>query len=299
MSIKLLHNSKIDLIRWDDVIHNSSNSRIYAESWYLDIIQPDWCGIIYGEYDYVMPVVEGKKWGVSYVYQPVYAQQHGIFPTATPKITFDIIEFLQKKYPYINLSLNALNVNVSQKITVTERHNYVLSLQPSHDTIKKGYNAHAKRYVKKAYKDCQVSNHVNVSEYIRLKKAHSHKGFQKKFLGKLQLIMLKAINQNRGVLYGAYSARNELIASAFFLVERNRITYLNSVSTDEGKSSRAMYAIIDHFMQEYAGSGFLLDFEGSNIEGIARFFSGFGAKPEIYQQLHYNRLPWYLKLIKK
>ena len=299
MSIQLLHNSKIDLLRWDEVINCAFNSRIYAESWYLDIIHPDWMGIIYGDYEYVMPVIVGKKWGISYLFQPTYAQQHGIFPTSTPKITDEIIGFLKESFAYINLSMNALNIDVSKLVQVEQRHNYILSLKTNYQEIKKGYNGHAMRYVKKATKGCEVSEHVNLDEYLNLKQRNSHAGFQVKHLSALKLIMLNAIKQNRGIIYGAFSPRNELIAAAFFIVERKRITYLNSVSTGEGKVTRAMYAIIDYFIQEYAGSGYLLDFEGSNIDGIARFFSGFGAKPEIYQHIHFNRLPWYLKLVKK
>lgn len=299
MSIQLLHNNDIDLFRWDEAIIRASNSRIYAESWYLDIVHPDWMGIVYGDYDYVMPVIVGKKWGISYVFQPTFAQQHGIFPTATPVITLEILDFLKQSFAYINLSMNAVSIDVSKHVKVEKRSNYILSLHDNYKTIQAKYNAHAKRYVKKAWKNCDVSNHVNVEEYLNLKEKFGHDDFPPSYIRNLRLIIINAIKQKRGFFYGAFSKRNELMAVAFFLVERRRITYLNSVSTDEGKANRAMYAIIDHFIQEYAGSDYLLDFEGSNIEGIARFFRGFGAQPEIYQHIHYNRLPWYLKLIKK
>jgi hypothetical protein len=42
-----------------------------------------------------------------------------------------------------------------------------------------------------------------------------------------------------------------------------------------------------------------LDFEGSNIPGIARFYKGFGALPQTYYSLHQNRLPKLLQIFKK
>lgn len=299
MKIKLLHNKDIDLLRWDAIILGASNSRVYAESWYLDIIHPDWMGIIYGDYEYIMPVVVSRKWGISYLYQPTYAQQHGIFPTATPKTTIEFLEFLQQSFSYFNISLNALNVDVAHRYHVEVRKNYILSLLPSLEDIQQGYNSHTKRYVKKAIKACHVSKHVNTAEYLQLKKEFGQKGLKSKNLAKLKLIMLKAMEQNRGVIYGAYSSHNELIAAAFFIVEQKRITYLNSVSGSEAKSARAMYAIVHQFITEHATQNYLLDFEGSNIEGIARFFEGFGAQPETYQHVLYNQLPWFLKLFKK
>ena len=43
----------------------------------------------------------------------------------------------------------------------------------------------------------------------------------------------------------------------------------------------------------------VLDFEGSNIESIARFYKGFGAQEEIYPGIKLNNLPPILKLFRK
>jgi len=48
---------------------------------------------------------------------------------------------------------------------------------------------------------------------------------------------------------------------------------------------------VDQLIRDHAGSEKILDFEGSNIPSIARFFSGFGARPETYQEVRFSRLP--------
>jgi hypothetical protein len=50
---------------------------------------------------------------------------------------------------------------------------------------------------------------------------------------------------------------------------------------------------------EYAGTNYILDFEGSDIEGIANFYQQFGSIPQPYYSLSYNHLPWLLRLVKK
>ena len=40
------------------------------------------------------------------------------------------------------------------------------------------------------------------------------------------------------------------------------------------------------------------DFEGSNIEGVARFYAGFGASKTSYSTIIMNRLPFYFKWLK-
>ena len=60
-----------------------------------------------------------------------------------------------------------------------------------------------------------------------------------------------------------------------------------------------MFKIVDAFIREHAGSELILDFEGSNIPTVARFFAGFGARPEIYQGVSFDRLPLFLKRLRK
>jgi hypothetical protein len=298
MNIQLIHNNDLDLDRWDSMVQNAPNTRVYAESWYLDILHPDWYGLVYGNYAYVMPVIVNRKWGITYLYQPTFAQQHGIFPPATAQITAEILLFLRERYPYINLSFNSMNVQVGDPFVVQEKKNFLMSLNASYELLKKNYNQHTRRYLKKASTQCTVMKNIAPETFLVLKQAHGHKGLSKENLAKLKLILFKATTLHRGEIYGAYSQHNELVAAAFFLTDQKRITYLNAVSTDEGKETHAMMAVIDRFVADHAESSYLLDFEGSNIPGVARFFEGFGAKAESYQHLRYNALPWYLKLLK-
>ena len=48
-------------------------------------------------------------------------------------------------------------------------------------------------------------------------------------------------------------------------------------------------------IQLHAGSDHILDFEGSSIPGLARFYSGFGAHDEPFYFHVENNLPWYLR----
>jgi hypothetical protein len=51
-------------------------------------------------------------------------------------------------------------------------------------------------------------------------------------------------------------------------------------------------------IKEFAGQPIILDFEGSDIPGIAQFNKSFGAEKEFYFKIKINRLPWWLKLLK-
>ena len=58
---RYLSNFNIDKVKWDDCISNSFNRRVYALSWYLDIVAVKWDAIVYGDYEAVCPIVFKKR----------------------------------------------------------------------------------------------------------------------------------------------------------------------------------------------------------------------------------------------
>ena len=129
-----------------------------------------------------------------------------------------------------------------------------------------------------------------MEELVRLKKENDV--IQRSEKDYLWLVKLLETIKDRdaGKIY-AIRTGNEITAAAFFAYSKTRAIYLLSASSQKGKEQRGMFRIVDAFIQDHAGSGLILDFEGSNIPSVARFFSGFGAQPEIYQNVSFNRLP--------
>jgi len=298
-NIKFVHNSEIDLEKWDQVIDASPNARVYANSWFLDILNPDWHGLIYGNYNYVMPVVFSKKWGIEYAYQPIYAQQHGIFPPSTPAITAQFLGFLSHRFRFVDLSLNSMNLVACEGFKISERKNFILSLKDSYSSLCANYSGGCKRNLKKALQKNSISKGITLNEFMDFYVQNIKVKLDPSVLNRLRLIVAKAMAMNVGVIYGAYSDHNELSGVAFFLKGKNRYIYLAPVSSELGRKNSSMYAIIDDFIRSHSEQPFFFDFEGSNIDSIAHFFAGFGAKPEIYLHLKYNNLPWVIKLFKK
>ncbi len=55
--------------------------------------------------------------------------------------------------------------------------------------------------------------------------------------------------------------------------------------------------MIDRYIHLHCGTQACIDFEGSDIPTVARFYEGFGASAEQYYSYRINRLPWLLKKI--
>jgi hypothetical protein len=103
----------------------------------------------------------------------------------------------------------------------------------------------------------------------------------------------------QAMTYGILSAKKELIASCVFIFSHNRAYYILVGNHPDGRTVGASHSLIDAFIKDHAQKKMLLDFEGSDIRNLAFFYSSFGAREENYAAIQLNRLPFYLKWLKK
>ncbi len=291
--ISLIKNEDIDRQKWTKCVDRSSIPVIYAYPEYLDLVFPGWNGLIWGDYDFVMPLTVRRKLGMSFLLQPFFAQQHGIFPDAPFEIQTAFLNYIRDQFSYIAIHLNAShNQPFPKEFEVTVRQNMILNLNLSYDEIHSQYSKHALRLIKKAEnQNVFVIKGLQTMEYIRLKDLATDNQLSKKSMRTLWKLIEYGYLSGKGTIYAAYNETNTLCSAAFFMNEGQRVVYLNAASTSEGKQNSSMYRIVDSFIRENSGSSLTLDFEGSSIPGIARFYEGFGAVQEQYYFLKINRLP--------
>jgi hypothetical protein len=283
----------IDELKWAKCIENADNSRIYANIWHLDRAAVVWDALVLGDYEFVMPLPVRKKLGLKYVYQPIFCQQLGIFPKPDSKITTHFFTALLQHFQYADVYINSSNQKFkeTESIQFIPRQNYLLDLQYNYKSIARNYSKNTKRNIAKANKnELQLIAGIRLEEYMAFKLANL-KNSSKKNTEKLKSIIAFGQYKGLGEIYGVYDKENVLCAAVYFTRWKNRIIYLNAVSNQLGKDLRAMHFLLDNFIKNNAGHDRLLDFEGSMIPGVARFYSGFGASPETYFQLKFNRLP--------
>ncbi len=291
----------IDADKWDACIAKAPNALVYAQSWYLDKACSRWDALVMGDYDYVMPLISRKKIGIAYLYQPTYCQQLGIFPTPTKGIIEEFFHKAQQLYKFSEININSMNLPI--QIVNGEffpKKNHLLSLGKSYLELSKEYSSHTKRKLKKAeqYKLSLILG-ISVDDYLEFKRQNQKVKVDRSAYLRLRNILSFALTKSMGQIYGVYSPQNELCAAAFFIRFKTRVIYLNAATNNTGRDLNAMFYLIDQFIKEHSSSEFTLDFEGSMIPGVARLYEGFGANPEVYHQLKWNKLPVWLKWFKK
>lgn len=292
--MKLLNRKEIDVAKWDDLIAHSPAETIYPYSWYLDAVSEKWSAFVVDDYRFVMPVVWKKKAGMKYVYQPFYTQQLGVFSReyVDPELIRKMLKILYRKFRFAGMNLNTKNLVGEEKLfTVDDKSNYVLTLNQDYESHSKSFTSNAKRNIRKSIEFSEIiEKGLPVEQLVRLKKENDViQRSEKDYLWLVKLLE-NIKERDAGKIY-AIRTGNEITAAAFFAYSKTRAIYLLSASSQKGKEQRGMFRIVDAFIQDHAGSGLILDFEGSNIPSVARFFSGFGAQPEIYQSVSFNRLP--------
>jgi len=150
--IKYIARKNINIEKYDNCILNAINSRVYAYSWYLDVVTNcSWDLLVLDDYVAVMPLPKRKKYFIYYIYLPSWSQQLGVFSLG--KITSDLVsEFIKsipKKFKLVDVFLNTEN-NLEHKL-LKERINYILPLNESYEVLFKDYKKGRKSSVKQGF----------------------------------------------------------------------------------------------------------------------------------------------------
>ncbi len=301
--IKYLKHTQINKKSWDECINQSFNGIIYAYAWYLDLIHEDWDALVEGDYERVMPLTLKTKYGITYFFQPFFAQQLGVFSKniLSPQIVDSFIRNIPKHVKIIDANFNSFNNFTDGSFEVISQDNYLLDLIQDYPKLALSYSTNIKRNLKKGIKNKLVFM-TGVKPELVIDLFRNNKGKQITKWNDtnyhvIKRVMYTAIHKQAGTTCGVYDEHNELCAAAFFTTVNNRLIFLFSGTNDEARKNGAMTFLIDTMIRANASMPQILDFEGSNDSNLARFYNGFGAKKTSYSRLKINRLNFILRWI--
>ncbi|HLO57344.1 MAG TPA: hypothetical protein VK179_01250 [Bacteroidales bacterium] len=301
--IRFLAHNEIDVVKWDHCISESGTTLPYAYSWWLDTVNPGWNALIMDDYLAVMPLTGSKKLGFNYLFQPWFTQQLGIFsPREEPKTEAGrFLQAIPGIYRFVDIQLNAENIPSSDLYRVNYRTNFELKLDKDYMSIYSSYHRNCRRNVQKAKAaGLKADRGPGASLFSRFvaRNIEDRLPHSKDLFTVLEKLLGTCEMNGTGKSLGIY--RNQVLLAAGWIVEMpERVLFMACASTMEGKQNQAMYALVDHIISTYAGTGKILDFTGSTMPGVAYFNAGFGAIKTAYPSVKRNTLPWYLKMLKK
>lgn len=284
---QLLNNKAIHKKQWDEVVNHSPQSQLYATSEYLDIIFPEWKGLIWkdetGKYKAVAPIYEKNYFFWKTCIQPPFIQQGGVF--TTPEIEQDtyvesLIHFLRKRYSKLVYSLNVFNSTIKLQGPQNLKKNYVL---PVESFSMAQLNTNRKRDFKKTVQqDLTFSISVN-KQFTEDQFLH--------YASKLKSIKLKHLKKINRLTKASFASGFEVrdekdqILSKVLIAEYNNKAYyllpVNFNALQKGISTRMIIELTNHYLNKIE----ILDFEGGTVKNMAQFYQGFGAIPQVYKTI--------------
>jgi hypothetical protein len=300
MNIKYISYKEINFKKWDACILSSSCSLPYALSFYLDATcDKNWDALVLEDYTAVMPLPIREKLGVSYVFQPYFSQQLGIYSTInlTQEQEESFIKIIPSSIKYIDTYINYTNT-----IAGKSRCNLILDLQQSYENIYNGFSDNLKRNLKKATKYPLVFEAIQESEYLSFAKKimlDEEKNKYSKEIYDLLVQLYKVLDTNKMLQAYAIKEGNSILSVALFIVYKNRIVNLAPFNSPTAKEKQTSAFLFDAIIKQYADTSLFLDFEGSEIAGVKNFYKQFGAIEQNYSHYKENRLPRLLRFLKK
>lgn len=298
-SLQILPSCRVDNARWDQCIEQSAANIIYAKSFYLHHLADQWHGIILDDYTAVMPVPWRKKWGIRYAYQVPFVQQLGVFGKWDELLFKQFIKTLQQFCKYGDYAFHHTNGLPDKNCQA--QNNFILNLTAGYAEIKKNYKSDLLQNLKKAEGHSLSYRPTNKEKAIEL--------FFKLYNERTPHVSPKSFYHFK-TLCGFLEGSNKIIcrevtnhsgdtqAIILLLKDANRLYNLMNSTPSEGRKISANHFLMDAVIKEFAGTGMLLDFEGSDIPGIKSFYENFGAMNEPYGHWLYNCLPWPIRLFK-
>jgi len=160
------------------------------------------------------------------------------------------------------------------------------------ESVRVGYSAHHRRLIRPV-DGLQFVQTNNPEPFLRL--------FASRVAGKAGLTaqqirasrrLLKVLLDNRNADLWTLVREQELLSGCVLLRSGNRLIYQLAGSSSASMQVGGMHRLVDHILHRPEYGGLTVDFEGSELPGLQRFYSGFGARPHIYSRWVFdNRHP--------
>lgn len=280
--IKKLKYKEIDFSRYDKCLERSVQKNRYAKKEVLDLLCESWELLVYGDYEYVMPVPVKKKLGLRIVLMPLFCQQLGVFgPEINEKMELKFLKYLQKNYKIYSYSFNYLNL---AKQNLHRKKNYFIECT-DYQLLRKSYFKGRKSTVKTAqylqFQEVKAENYLN---FI----GDNFKGLDKKGDMKLFFDYMKFLEaENSLKLFASFKEEN-LTNIAITIEDDDCFSLLGLINDDQYRSDNGASFLVDRILKENINKK-SFNFMGGSIRGIEIFFKSFGSVLQEYPALENSK----------
>jgi hypothetical protein len=287
--IEIVDRKNIPEDSWNQLIRENRNRVPYGFSWVLDCLGP-WEALINEDQKWVLPLPFNQKipfWKQSI--QPYFAQQLGFFGALPEDREFQLIQkTLRRRYWRLIWNIPTEQTKLFKDFKMKQRTNYQLSLHKPYEEIRKNYGKSLRKRIRKHSSHLiwePITNWGAFTDFYRKEIGHKS-GLPNSAYQNLQRLFQEANKQNALIAEKAIDPVNgEVVLQSAVLRLGQYLVNLFGASNSAGRELCAMHLFLDRIIERHAGTDWTLDFEGSDIPGVAQFFASYGSVPKPYAQI--------------
>ena len=296
--IRFYQHDEVDKAKWNQCIETSEAATVFVDFDFLCLADPEWGALIKGDYEAVMPLPHRSKFGISYVFSPPFYFRLGVF-SPTPLSSADVAEFVRHiptRFVQVDLNLNESNSDELFKEKTIFQVSHQLKLDDSYEALYKNFSRSHKHNIKVA-KNFQpiLDKNIRVEDVITLFRGNRGRDRHIRisdadydlFLKMTDFMFQKGLSEN----WGVRNEEGKLLAGICFLHDYNHLWFWFSGRDEAYSERRAMFYLIDSYIEVHAGSGLIFGMSGSKNENVSQFYHGFGAERYTYPMLNFCNNP--------
>ena len=292
--IRYYQHDEVDKAKWNRCVEASEAATIFADYDFLCLADPEWGALIKGDCEAVMPLPHRTKFGISYVFSPPFYFRLGIFSTSSLSSAEanEFVRHIPARFVQVDLNLNESNSDELFKRKTIFQVSHQLKLNEPYEVLYKNFSRSHKHNIKVAAKFQPVlDKEIKVEDVIAL--FRSNRGRDRHirisdadyetFLEMTDFMYRKGLVEN-------WSIRDEegrLLAGACFLRDYNHLWFWFSGRDEAHSERRAMFYLMDRYIEAHAGSGLIFGMSGSKNENVSQLYRGFGAERYTYPALNF------------
>lgn len=296
MKLTKIKHADIDFVKWDKAILSSKMPFVFAQSFYLNATSPNWEALIMGDYETVFPLTVKSKYGFSYLPQPPFTLQLGVFGKIDLETEQLFYNYVTAHYKLIDLELNASNQLKNENIVAKNTYiiNYSDDFKINQNTKRNIAKAKTLGLMVKKIKD----NHLQLSQQYITPFLNTQVGLSLNTISVLDDLLINANKYQQLISFKVIDKDNNMKAMAHFISNGKHTVYLKGASIDKNDHTGSMHLLLSHALDYFKDKSQWFDFGGGNKNGIANFYLGFGAQVQEYGFLQTNTLPFFIKWFK-
>ncbi|MEA2043454.1 MAG: hypothetical protein U9N85_13010 [Bacteroidota bacterium] len=254
-TLRFVNHKAIDFEKWNRLIASSVNGRIFAYSWYLNIVAPGWDALIRGDYDLVVPLPR-KKIPVKQFVVPPYTNQLSLY--SRKRIEQQEFETVFKKIREYAF-LGKIESDFEYKNTIpgyrtSKKYVYQIDMVDSYENIKKNYSPKLMNRLSELKKE--KYSFVTSMSMLKIRDFANRQGntLSKKSKGIFKLLVVSLLRKNLLVSVGMFDRHNALVSCALLVKGHNEFNLIYFEAIDGIHRETATLGSIDFILRKFNAS---------------------------------------------